>query len=244
MRIQVIGELLEAGRDALRRWWGVRNVRLAAAAAAGVLCLSTGGWLIAGYIAAIPPDPANDDPQRVLAYFMGRHFDNLSEAERQAYLRAMMARWGSLDEEQRRLLQQQMRAQRQDDRAAFRERMAGVARDFIVSEARQYVELTPEQREQWLQGRFAMWQMMARTPMGTGGRGGDRDAGGRGGGGGGAGDAPQPELTAERQERVIGFFQGEILPRTSARDRAMVTVLMRDAGQAMRQREQSQDARQ
>ncbi len=102
-----------------------------------------------------------------------------------------------------------------------------------MSEARNYLQIHPDEREAWMQQRMAAWQMMG-APMGGGsprGRGGEsrpRD--------------PQREraamqLTPERQERAVKFFQEEILTRSSAEERAVVALMFHDAARQFRERQ-------
>lgn len=194
--------------------WSSRHVRWAVGGVVAVVGLAVGGWLIADHIASIPPDPASDEPEAVVGYFLSRHFDNLSEAERRAYTQAMIRRYASMDSAQRHLAEQEMRRRRPNDGEQMRERMIGMWRDFVVNEARLYVELPPEQRGPWLEQRMNMWRMLGGDPQRS------RASGGRDGG--------AEALTPERQRQVVGFFQNQVLPRTTARDRALVTVMMRD----------------
>lgn len=212
-------EWIERFRDWLERVREHRLFRPIAGGTVAVLCLAIGGWLIAGYIASIPPDPANDDPERVIAYFMSDHFDNLSEAERQAYIRAMLEQYAAMDAEQRELVSDALRDHRDSDSSQVRERMIEMWRDYAVSEAQQYVELPADERREWLNRRMGMWQMMA---------GGDSD---RMRGGGGNRDRERERdmaLTEERQERAMEFFRDEVLTRSTGRDRAVLMVMMED----------------
>lgn len=192
-----------------------RRVRWTVGGVGAALALTLGGWLIAGHLASIPPDPANDDPQAVVAYFLGPHFDTLSEAERRAYIQAMIGRYASMDPDQRERVREAVRQRRRGNGDELRERMIGMWRDFAVNEARQYVELPPAERGAWLEQRMSMWRMLGGDPERARARG-DR------------GRAEGERLTPERQRRVVGFFQEQVLPRTSGRERALVMLLMRD----------------
>ncbi|MFA9479563.1 hypothetical protein ACERK3_14835 [Phycisphaerales bacterium AB-hyl4] len=208
--------ILERIKDA----WAIRWVRYTLGSAVAVVCLTVGGWLIADYIASIPPDPANDDAAVVIDFFFSDHFERMSSVDRRAYTDALLARYQSMDRDQRGRLAETFSEQRDADRDRSRERMIELARNFMLREAETYADLPPEARAEWLEGRMGMWRMM--------GMDGDR----RGGGGGGNRDRDReesrPEMTAERQVRTIAFFQDEVLPRSTARERALITTLMRD----------------
>ncbi|MEX2671934.1 MAG: hypothetical protein WD294_07490 [Phycisphaeraceae bacterium] len=179
-----------------------------------LLALGAGVYLILDYRATIPPDPANDDPETVIAFLLSDYHDRLSPTEQQRYVEQMLERYRTMDEKQRERVDAAVAAQREADGERLQNRMVEMWKTYVVSEAEQYVQLELHERQAWLQGRMAVWRAMGGGPPR-----GDRDRGSRN---------VADELTDERQREVLGFFQKEILPRSTARERALVSIMARD----------------
>ncbi len=186
-------------------------------------CLLVGILLIVGFVGSVPPDPVRDDAEGVIAYLLDDDFHELPIARRRAYVEALVQRYGEMDEAQRRRVDEQVRRVREDDPDRMRDQMVRIWKDYVVSEGRRYLEVPPEQRRDWLERRVAVWKRM--MPGGRGRR--DDDRKDRGGGEG-RGRPMDEVLTPERQRKVLSFFQDEVMPHTSAADRAVVTLLARD----------------
>jgi len=186
------------------------------ASAVAVVMIAVGAWLIVDYIASIPPDPQQDEAGRVVNYFFSDHFDGLTDQEQQAYIESMVRRYGSMDEQQRQAVEGAVKARKDADPESMRERMIQMWKGYVVSEAERYVAIPPPQRSAWLEQRIKGWQSMFGGSQNDG-----RDRGhGR--------DRMNEPLTPQRQQEIISFMQNEVMPRTSARDRALVSVLVRD----------------
>ena len=191
---------------------------------AAVVCLALGLYLIIDHRASVPPDTDTAEPAELVPYMLSDHFNSLSDAQQRRFTEESMRRYALMDEQQRAAVDARVGQLRQDDPDALREQAMRIWKGYVVAEAEQYVKLPPEHRERWLNGRIAVWKL-----MGSDGRG-PRDEQSR---------RRQKEnegpLTAERQGRIVKFFQTEVFPRSTSRERALVMTLARDAGARMRQ---------
>ena len=202
----------------LRSWRG--TVGLAAAA----LTLSLGVYLILDHRASIPPDTNTADPAELITYMLSHHFNDLPAAEQRRFTEEAMKRYVTLDEAQRKVVDERLGKLGEDDPEALREQAMRVWKGYVVAEAEQYVQIPPEHRQRWLAGRITIWKLM-----------------------GGDGKGPRDEqarqrqkenegpLTAERQGKIVEYFQTQVFPRSTARERALVMTLARDAGAKMRE---------
>ncbi|WP_432799309.1 hypothetical protein [Poriferisphaera sp. WC338] len=182
------------------------------------LMLSYGSYLIHDHYAAIPPDPLTANNDDILGFLVSKHFANLPQSERQKYILAMAKRYYELSPEQREVAEQYFHKMNENNPDQMKERMIMVWKDFAVREASLYTQLPEEQRMPWLKKRIQFWRSM-----------------------GGLKAAPGPlerdkrrkqlndPLTPEKQVKIVSFFQKEVMPRTSARDRAIVTIMAKDA---------------
>ena len=187
-----------------------------------IVMIAIGSWLIADYIASIPPDPHQDDAGRVVNYFFSSHFAGRTDQQQKAYIESMVQRYGSMDEQQRQVVEDAVKARKDADPETMQERMIQMWKDYVVSEAERYVAIPPPQRSAWLEQRISGWQSMFGGSQNDGR---DRDQ---------RRDRMNEPLTQQRQQEIIGFMQNEVMPRTSARDRALVSLLARDVVKQVR----------
>lgn len=201
--------------------------RRAILALVGVACLGLGAWLIVSWWNARVPDPSSADPDRLIAFIMSDRFNELSDAERRAFAEQMVKRYADMDDAQRKLAEEQAKQFAKDNPDQAREQTIKFWKDYVVSEAESYVEVPPDQRRAYLETKMAGWRMMFGERPGQ-----DRPAGERR-------EREDQEwaerLGPENQAKATKFFQDEVLPRTSARDRALATLMMRDLGKMMRE---------
>lgn len=186
------------------------------ACVAAVTMTAAGAWLIVDHLASIPPEPRQDDPGDVVDYFFSSHFDGLNEQQQRAYIEAMVLRYGSMDERQRQAVEDAVKARRQADPESMRERMIQMWKGYVVAEAERYVAVPPQHRAAWIEQRLLLWRSMF-GDRDDNERRRDRDR-----------DRMDQPLTPQRQQEIIGFMQNEVMPRTTARDRALVSLMARD----------------
>ncbi|QNN24459.1 DUF3106 domain-containing protein [Planctomycetales bacterium ZRK34] len=191
-----------------------------------ITCLSVGGYLIYDHRASIPPDLTSASPDELIAFMLSDYFNRLSPEDQRRYTEAAMKRYATMTDEQRELVEARIKTMREDNPEQLREQAMRVWKQFVVNEAEQYVQLPPEQRGAWLDGRIAMWKAMGANGRGPKGESEERRR---------EREKRQNEpISIDKQEKVITFFQDEVFPRTSARERALVLTLIRDAAPKMR----------
>lgn len=190
-----------------------------------VACFGFGGWMIYRHVFLDVPDPRHADADRLVSFVMSDRFRELSAEDRRAFSEALVDRYATMDAEQRDRVEDRVNAFRKENPDRVREQMIVFWKDYVVSEAERYLEVPPAEREAHLEERLAWLENQF----------GDGDSDRR------RGDNARERrerwdemLTPERQARVTGFFRDEVWPRTSAKDRAMVSVFMSDAAKAMR----------
>jgi len=190
-------------------------------------CLTGGAYLIYDYRAAIPPNVATASPDELIAFMLSDYFNRLSPAEQKEFTEAAMLRYAKMTDEQREIVEARIKKLRDENPEALREQSMRVWKQFVVSEAEQYVELPPDERGAWLDGRIAMWQAMGRSGDGRPGNETDEQRQRRR-------ERENEPISAEKQAKVVNFFQKQVLPRTTARERALVMTLIKDAAPKMR----------
>jgi hypothetical protein len=198
-------------------------------AAVGLACLGLGSWLIISYVSSRVPDPSSADPDQLIGFIMSEGFNELSDAERRAYAEQMVQRYAEMDDEQRKLAEAEMAAFAEQNPDQVREQTIRFWKDYAVREAEQYVEVPPEERRAYLEAKVAGWRMI------FGGDDSDRSPSERRERQARGDQRLAERLGPENQQKAAAFFQDEVLPRTSARDRALTTIMIRDIGQMMRE---------
>lgn len=193
----------------------------------GLVCLGLGAWLIVSWFNARVPDPSTATAERLIAFIMSDRFNELSDAERRAFAEQMVKRYGDMDDDQRKLAEDQAKQFAKDNPDQAREQTIKFWKDYVVSEAESYVAVPPDQRRSYLETKMAGWKLMFGERPGQ-----DRPAGERRE----REDREWAErLGPENQAKANKFLQDEVLPRTSAKDRALATLMMRDLGKMMRE---------
>jgi hypothetical protein len=191
--------------------------------------LGGGGYLILDYRNSQPPDPVNDDPAQVVSFLLSPYFNRLGPDAQRRYTEAAMKRYVTMDDDQRTAVDAHLGKMRQTDGPAMRDQAMKVWKNFVVAEAQEYVQLPPDQRPDWLKSKIIQWKAMQPTrppgAPGTGPPGDNRSKERR--------EREEGPLTPERQEKVVRFFQAEVMPRSTARERALVMSLAKDAAPLM-----------
>ena len=193
----------------------------------GVICLALGATLIVRHIQARVPDPSTADPSQLIGFLMSERFNELTDAERRAFAEAMVRRYAEMTDEQRKLAEAEMKAFNKENPELVREQTIRFWKDYAVSEAEQYVEVPPDQREAYLEAKVAGWRMV----FGWG----DEDKNRQKRRQDREDQDWEERLSPENQQKAAEFYTNQVLPRTSARDRALTAVMMRDLGRMMRQ---------
>jgi len=192
-------------------------------------CLGVGGWLIVDYRQSIPPDLATAEPADLTAFMLSSHFNDLSLEQRKKYIEMAMKRYATMTEAQRKVVDEMVGKMRKDNPEQLREQAMKIWKGFVVVEAEQYVHLPLEKRKEWIKAKANQWKGMMGN--GPGGKQADAERQRR---------REQREkqnrgpLTPERQAKIVGFFQTEVYPRSTARERALIMTLMKDAAPLMR----------
>jgi hypothetical protein len=190
------------------------------------VCLTSGVYLIHDHQAAVPPDTATASPDELVAFMLSDYFNRLSPDEQRRFTEAAMKRYASMTDPQREAVEARIKEMRENNPEQLREQATRVWKQFIVHEAEQYVQLPPAERKAWLDGRIAVWKAMGANGRGPSGEVKERREQRE--------KYDEQPLSPQKQEKVIGFFQTEVFPRTSARERALVLTLMKDAAPKMR----------
>ena len=197
-----------------------RRLLIAIGAAAA---LTLGVTLLVVHFASIAPDPDEADAGELIDYVVSERFNELPVDQRQAYIEAIARRYASMDESERQRIDDLVKRKHDEDADDFREQTMKLWKDMIVSAAESYVQLPPDEREVWLRGKMKYWEMLAKT-FGDGpdsDRAKERRQRQR--------ERREEPLTAERQEKVVTFFKDQIMPQTTAKERALVMTVIRDA---------------
>lgn len=184
--------------------------------------LGGGGWMIYDYRASIPPDLDSATPAQLVDYTLTRHFDKMSEFDRQKFIEETMGRYAAMTDAEREQVEAVVAKMREDNPDQLKNQMMKFYKGFFIGEARSYVELPPAERAAWLDARMGMWLAIAnqRNPEQREKEEAERKRREK------EGEGP---LTPERQQKIFNFFKKEILPNSTAEERALFVVLMKDA---------------
>lgn len=184
-------------------------------------CSGVGGYLIYDHYAAIPPDLATASPDELVAFMLSKYFNRLSPDEQRKFTEAAMKRYASMTDAQRDVVDARIKQMKKDNPEQLRDQAMRVWKQFVVGEAETFVNLPPNKRDAWLDDRIAVW-----TAMGANGKGprGESDKKRKE-----REEREKAPMSVEKQEQVIGFFQKEIFPKTTARERALVMALAKAA---------------
>jgi len=186
--------------------------------------LAYGSYLIYEHAQSRPPDPATAPPSALVDFILSRHFAALSPEEKKKFLTEATKRLSEMSDEESEHLKAMMARFKEERGNELRDTMMKIAKDMMVSEARQLVKIPPQDRAEWIDSRMDSW--MAMMPRGPRGEGDDADREERRRR---RQEEREQTLTPERQKKVIEHFQKRILPRTSAEERALVMTLMKEA---------------
>jgi hypothetical protein len=200
------------------------RIRLALLAVVAVSTLSVGLWLIIDHRRSIPPDLQSADTGELIEFMLTGYFNRLPAAQQKMYSEAAMRRYAKMSAEQRKTVDDRVAELRRDDPKELQRQSIRVWKQFVVAEAEQYVALPLSQRTAWLDGRIKLWKAMMPPPSDSPEQRQRREEERR------RQDEP---MSAQTQGKIIQFFQETVWPAISAKERALVTVLMRDAAPKM-----------
>lgn len=198
------------------------RVKLALMLVLGLGSLTGGIWLIVDHRRSIPPDTASDDPADLIEFMLSKYFNRLSTAQQKQYSEQAMRRYASMTADQRKLIDQRVAELRKKDPEALKQQSIRVWKQFAVSEAEQYLNQPLDKRAAWLDARVKVWKAMMPEPTPEQRERRKKEQAER----------EQP-FSAEVQQKMVGFFQETVWPNVSSKERAMVTILFRDAGPKM-----------
>ena len=199
----------------------------------GAVCLVAGVVLIATSLAAGPPDPTTAEPTELVSYILSESFAGLPAEQRKAYLVRAMKRVSEMTDEQAQQLREMMKEWKKQKPRQLEVAVRTLFKNMMVSEARQYVQVSAEQRDQWLERRIPQWMNMMpkRRPRPQN-------------------KNEQKELTEEQKKRretrrqgkdprsyeeKVRDFQDNALQLTTAEERGLIMSLMQDAGPTLRE---------
>lgn len=184
--------------------------------------LGGGGWLIYDYRMSIPPDLDAATPAQLVDYTLTRHFDKMSEYERQKFIEETMTRYAAMTDAEREQVESVVAKMREENPDQLKNQMMKFYKGFFIGEARSYVQLPPDERAAWLDARMGMWMAIAnqRNPEQRAKEEAERRK---------REEENEGPLTPERQQKIVNFFKKEILPNSTAEERALFVVLMKDA---------------
>ncbi|MBI1368943.1 MAG: hypothetical protein GC162_09855 [Planctomycetes bacterium] len=189
-------------------------------------CTAGGVYLIHDYFAAQPPDLNTASPDELIAFMLSPYFNRLSPEDQRYYTEQAMKRYAKMDDDQRKIVEDRIAQMKKDHPEELRDQAMRVWKQFVVSEAEQYVQLPPDQRAAWLDGRIAVWKAMG---AGDEKRNGETDEQRKK-----REEERKAPFDAAKQQKVIQFFQTDVLPKTTARERALVMALAKDAVRKMK----------
>ncbi len=196
-----------------------------------VVCLMGGLLLIWSFAHASAPDPATAEPTELVTYILSEDFGQLPAEQRKRYLTLAMQRVSEMTDEQAAQLREMMKEWKQNKPKELKQAVVALFKNMMVSEARQYVQVPAEKRDQWLEQRIPQW--MAMMPK--------RSAEQRA--------ADEANLTEEQkkrrearrkgkdprsQEEKLRDFQDNAMQMTTAEERSLIMGLMQDASPKMR----------
>lgn len=185
------------------------------AATGGVLGIVAGVWLVVDYVQSIPPDPRTTEMDGLVDYVMRDDFNQLPENQRRKYTQQMVERFYEMTPQQRARIEDRVKAYRRENPKQMREQRIRFWKDFIVNEGQQYIQLPTEQRQAYLQQKLNTWETF------LGGRKAIAKAARR--------HKPWPlARTTEEHRKAHDFYLKEVLSRTTATDRAVLVVMIRD----------------
>jgi len=205
---------------------------------ASVICLGVGGYLIYEHRASIPPDPETAPPEQMIAFIHSPYFTKLPAEEQKEYLEAMLERYASLSKADRQMVDEKLAQIHRESPEQARDAARDAMVNLFVYEAQQYVQIPPEKRDKYLRAKIATWEAMFKNGPRPRGRDGTELT-----------EAERQErrrkheeerdgpITPEMQTKMISFFQTQVWPHTSAKDRAYMMAMMKDLAPIARERD-------
>jgi hypothetical protein len=185
--------------------------------------LGYGSFRIWDFYASLAPDTATSEPADLVAFMLSDRFAKLSPEEQKRFIEESMKRYATMTDAQRAAIDSLIAERNKKDPKAMGEQMGRMWKNIVVTSAEDYVKIPPgPEREKWIDKEAARWKAMMPRDDGQRRRGETEEKRKQ------REEEEKGPMTQERQAKVLGFFQKEVYPRTTARERALVLTLIKD----------------
>lgn len=181
------------------------------AAIAGIFGIVAGAYLVKDYLDSIPPDAKNANIDQVIDFTMRDDFNRMPARQRHIFSQQLLNRFADMTDQQRALAQQRISEHRKQDKDHWQQQTITFWRDFLVNEAQQYLKVPPQQREAYLRNRMGMLRLLGGNATRHSQR-----------------AQPHSAVTRNQQARSHQFYVETVLPHTSAKDRALLVIMLQD----------------